>query len=248
VTDLAAKTAVVVGASRGLGRGVAEAFGAAGSKVVVVAPQSADLDEVGLKHPEFSIEAGDATNATTAGKILERHRPDVLALVAGASPLLRPIHHHSWESFSLNWEVDVRLTFRWLREAMLLPLNPGSVVLAMSSAAATHGSPMSGGYAGAKATIRFMAAYADDEAQRAGMGIRVIAVLPTLTSATELGHATVEKYAARMGVTEDAFTAQLGAPVTPETAGRDFVTIASSLAGEEALAYGLTGDGPSPLG
>jgi hypothetical protein len=72
-------------------------------------------------------------------------------------------------------------------------------------------------------------------------------VLPTLTPATELGHATVVKYAARMGVPEDAFTAQLGSPVTPETAGRDFVTIASSLASKEALAYGLTGDGPTPL-
>jgi hypothetical protein len=92
-----------------------------------------------------------------------------------------------------------------------------------------------------------MAAYADEESQRAGMGIRVIAVLPTLTSATELGHATVVKYAARVGVPEDAFTAQLGTPVTPETAGRDFVTIASSLASREALAYGLTGDGPTPL-
>jgi NAD(P)-dependent dehydrogenase (short-subunit alcohol dehydrogenase family) len=56
----------------------------------------------------------------------------------------------------------VRLTFNWLREALLKPLRPGSRVLLMSSAAATHGSPMSGGYAGAKATIRFMAGYADD--------------------------------------------------------------------------------------
>jgi NAD(P)-dependent dehydrogenase (short-subunit alcohol dehydrogenase family) len=247
MASLSGKTAVVVGASRGLGRGIAEAFGGAGARVVAVAPKSDNLEELGLKHPEFAVEAADATDATIAGKILERSQPDVLALVAGASPLLRPIHHHSWESFSLNFEVDVRLTFRWLREAMLLPLEPGSVVLAMSSAAATHGSPMSGGYAGAKATVRFMAAYADEESQRAGMGIRVIAVLPTLTSATELGHATVVKYAARMGVPEDAFTAQLGTPVTPETAGRDFVTIASNLASKEALAYGLTGDGPTPL-
>ncbi len=247
MTDFAGKTVVVVGASRGLGRGVAEAFGAAGAGVVAVAPSSADLDELALKHPEFAMEPGDATEATLAGKILDRWRPAVLALVAGASPLLRPVHRHSWESFSLNWQVDVRLTFRWLREAMVLPLPAGSVVLAMSSAAAIHGSPLSGAYAGAKATIRFMAAYADDEARRAGLGIRVISILPTLTAATELGHATVAAYAAREGVTEDAFTAQLGSPVTPETAGRDFVTIASA-ASEQASAYRLTGDGPAPLG
>jgi NAD(P)-dependent dehydrogenase (short-subunit alcohol dehydrogenase family) len=200
MTDFAGQTAVVVGASRGLGRGIAEAFGTAGARVVAVAPSSADLDELALKHPGFAVQPGDATGATLAGKILGRWRPDVLALVAGASPLLRPVHQHSWESFSLNWQVDVRLTFRWLREAMLLPLRPGSVVLAMSSAAAIHGSPLSGAYAGAKATIRFMAAYADDEARRAGLGIRVISVLPALTPATELGHATVAAYAARQGV------------------------------------------------
>jgi NAD(P)-dependent dehydrogenase (short-subunit alcohol dehydrogenase family) len=248
MTDFAGQTAVVVGASRGLGRGVAEAFGAAGARVVAVASRSADLDELALKHPEFAVEPGDATDATMAGKILQRWRPAVLALVAGASPLLRPVHQHSWESFSLNWQVDVRLTFRWLREAMLLPLPAGSVVLAMSSAAAIHGSPLSGAYAGAKATIRFMAAYADEEARRAGLGIRVISVLPTLTAATELGHAAVAAYAARQDVTEDAFTAQLGSPVTPQTAGRDFVTIAASAASEQASAYRLTGDGPSPLG
>src|SRR5216684_2002490 len=104
MTDFAGKTVVVVGASRGLGRGVAEAFGAAGARVVAVAPRSADLDELALKHPEFAVEAGDATGATLAGKILERWRPAVLALVAGASPLLRPVHQHSWESFSLNWQ------------------------------------------------------------------------------------------------------------------------------------------------
>jgi 3-oxoacyl-[acyl-carrier protein] reductase len=52
---------------------------------------------------------------------------------------------------------------------MLKPLRPGSRVLLMSSGAALRGSPISGGYAGAKATIRFIAAYADDEARRLGL-------------------------------------------------------------------------------
>jgi hypothetical protein len=97
---------------------------------------------------------------TVTGQLLDRHQPDILALVAGARPLLRPVHHHTWETFSLNWQVDVRMAFHWVREALLLPLRPGSRVLVMSSGAAVHGSPMSGGYAGAKATLRFLAAYA----------------------------------------------------------------------------------------
>jgi len=56
--------------------------------------------------------------------LLERHDPDVVPLIAGASPLLRPLHHHTWETFSANWHTDVRMAFHWLREALLLPLRP----------------------------------------------------------------------------------------------------------------------------
>jgi NAD(P)-dependent dehydrogenase (short-subunit alcohol dehydrogenase family) len=38
MTSLTGKTVVVVGASRGLGRGIAKAFGTAGARVVAVAP------------------------------------------------------------------------------------------------------------------------------------------------------------------------------------------------------------------
>jgi NAD(P)-dependent dehydrogenase (short-subunit alcohol dehydrogenase family) len=243
----AARTAVVVGASRGLGRGIAKALHTEGYRVVAVAPASDALDDLAAAHPDIEIEAADAANPNAGGRIIEKYRPDVLGLIAGARPLLRPIHHHCWETFSLNWEVDVRMTFNWIRETLLLPLSPGSLVIAQSSAAAIHGSPMSGGYAGAKATIRFIAAYANDESTRAGLGIRVVAVVPTLTGATELGHETVRAYAERMGVTEAKFLAQLGTPVTPASAGRDFVSLAEGRVGHKADAYSMTGDGLQPL-
>jgi NAD(P)-dependent dehydrogenase (short-subunit alcohol dehydrogenase family) len=238
---------VIVGASRGLGRGIAEAFHSHGDRVIAVAPASDALDEVGASHPDIAIERADAADPNAGGRIIERYRPDVLGLVAGARPLLRPIHHHTWETFSLNWEVDVRLTFNWIREALLLPLSAGSLVIAQSSAAAMHGSPMSGGYAGAKATIRFVARYANDESSRAGLGIRVVAVVPTLTAATELGQETVTAYAARSGVTEARFLEQFGTPVTPATAGRDFVDLAAGSVNGKADAYAMTGDGLQPL-
>jgi len=46
--------------------------------------------------------------------------------------------------------------FTWLREALLKPLPPGSRVVVVSSGAAINGSPASGGYAGSKATQRFI--------------------------------------------------------------------------------------------
>jgi hypothetical protein len=58
----------------------------------------------------------------------------------------------------------------------------------------------SGGYAGAKATIRFITSYAAGESQRASFGIRFVSVLPQLTPATELGAAATAAYAAREGL------------------------------------------------
>ena len=239
--ELDDKKAVVVGASRGLGRGIAESMSRSGASVFAIAREHAGLDELNAACPSVEVAVADAADPNLAGNVIDSHDPDILAVVAGASPLLHPIHHHSWETFSLNWEVDVRLTFNWLREALVKPLRPGSRVLLMSSGAATHGSPMSGGYAGAKATIRFMAAYADDEARRASLGIQVFAVLPRLTPATGLGLATVRDYAAREGVSEEQFRQMLGPPVTPEAAGQAFVSMAADDL-DSTVAYALTGD------
>jgi NAD(P)-dependent dehydrogenase (short-subunit alcohol dehydrogenase family) len=127
---------------------------------------------------------------------------------------------------------------------LLLPLRPGSQVIVMSSGAAIMGSPLSGGYAGAKATQRFMADYASQEARRGNLQITVSAVMPRLTPLTELGKAATQAYAARMGISDAEYLRQMGKPVTPEAAGRAFVSLAT---GEvPAGAYMLTADGLQP--
>ena len=134
-----------------------------------------------------------------AGELIDKYRPGVLVLNAGATPLPRPIQHHTWETFSRNWDVDVAHVFHWTREALLAPLEPGSTVVTLSSGAALFGSPLAGGYAGAKAAIRFLTSYAADESRRAGLGIRFVSLLPQLTPATALGAVFAAAYAAREG-------------------------------------------------
>jgi NAD(P)-dependent dehydrogenase (short-subunit alcohol dehydrogenase family) len=243
--ELDGKTVVVVGASRGLGRGVAEAFAAAGASLVAVARDGAALAELGGGSQSAELVVADATDPVVAGNVIDSYDPDILAVIAGATPLIHPIHLHTWETFSQNWEVDVRLAFNWLREALLKPLHPGSRVLLMSSGAAVMGSPLSGGYAGAKATIRFMAAYADEEARRGGLGIRVLAVLPRITPATGLGLPAIRAYAARQGVSEEQYLSAQGPLVTPEVAGAAFVSLAAEEL-DENVAYMLTGAGLAP--
>ncbi|MBV8733762.1 MAG: SDR family oxidoreductase, partial [Solirubrobacterales bacterium] len=126
MSKLDGKNAVVVGASRGLGRGVAESLSAAGASVFAIAREYAALEELQAAHRSIDVAVAEATDPTLAGRVIDEQEPDILVVIAGASPLLHPIHQHTWETFSLNWEVDVRLTFNWLREALLKPLRPGS--------------------------------------------------------------------------------------------------------------------------
>ena len=245
--ELTGTTAIVTGASSGLGRGIASALHQAGAHVIGVARDPAKLADLRAQLGErFTPVAADATDPTTAGTLMDAYRPRTLALVAGARPLSRPLHQHTWETFSRNWEVDVKHAFGWIREALLMPLAPGSVVIAMSSGAAVRGSALSGGYAGAKATIRFAASYAQEESERAGLGIRFLSVLPQLTPATDLGAVAVAAYAARAGLDLAAYRDQLGPALTPETAGKSFVELAThpELAGSFMLTAG--GLAPAP--
>jgi NAD(P)-dependent dehydrogenase (short-subunit alcohol dehydrogenase family) len=243
---LAGSTALVTGASRGFGRGVAVALAGAGARVVGVARDRAALADVHAQLGDsFTPVAADAADPSVAGRLIDAHRPRVLVLCAGAAPLSRPLHRHTWETFSTNWDVDVRQVFHWEREALLRPLDPGSVVIAFSSGAALRGSPLSGGYAGAKATIRFITGYAADESARAGLGIRFVSVLPQLTPATELGAAAVAAYAERQGVDVASYLESLGPPVTPEHAGKAILDLAAP--GHDEGAYLLTSAGLRPV-
>ena len=247
MNTITGKTAIVVGASRGLGRGVAEAFLDAGAAVVALARDISPLVELAAHKSLLQLEAADATDPTVAGTLLERYRPDILALIAGATPLLRPLQFQTWETFSVNWDTDVRMTFLWLREALLLPLQPGSRIIVMSSGAAVKGSPLSGGYAGAKATQRFLADYTAQESNRSGLGITVTAVLPQLTPATDLGKPAVAAYAARGGLSMEEYLAQLGDPITPEIAGAAFTRLAAGDRDTDVPASLLTAGGLRPL-
>jgi NAD(P)-dependent dehydrogenase (short-subunit alcohol dehydrogenase family) len=246
MSDLSTTTAIVVGASRGLGHGIGTALAEAGATVVAVARTAAAFAEP-TGGGTVRIEVADAREATTAGSLLDRYEPDAVILVAGATPLPRPLQQQTWETFSANWHTDVAITFHWLREALLRPLRPGSRVIVFSSGAALAGSPLSGGYAGAKATQRFITAYAQDEANRAGLDITFTAVLPRLTPHTDLGRPAVRAYATRSGQTEQEYLRQLGEPLTPQLAGAAILDLIRADAATLAPAYLLTGTGRQPL-
>jgi 3-oxoacyl-[acyl-carrier protein] reductase len=249
MSDLSGKTTIVVGASRGLGRGIATALAEAGAPVVAVsrtaAAFAAPADGAGTIRPEVA----DAGDATVPASLLDRYEPQAVVLVAGASPHMRPLQQQTWETFSVNWQTDVRIAFHWLREALLKPLRPGSRVVVISSGAALNpnGSPLSGGYAGAKATQRFMTGYARDEAERAGLDISFSAVFPYFAPETDVGRPAVRAYAARAGQPVEEYLEQQGSLVTPEIAGSALVELVQADVADVAPGYRLTGAGLQKL-
>src|SRR5215207_9067609 len=239
-------TAVVTGASRGFGRAIAAALVAAGTGVVGIARDEQELravrDELGKG---FTPVAGDVTDEALVQRVIGEHRPGLLVLNAGAVPHMAPVHEQTWDTFSRNWHVDTRHVFSWTRAALRAPLAPGSVVVAMSSGAVVGGSPLSGGYASAKAAIRYIRGYAADESVRAGLGIRFVALLPQLTPATGLGSVGVAGYAARQGVDPDTFVEGLQPILTPDQVGKAVVDVATDP--DSAAEYQVGGAGLRPI-
>jgi 3-oxoacyl-[acyl-carrier protein] reductase len=249
MSDLSNKTTIVVGASRGLGRGIATAFAEAGAPVVAVSRTEAAFPEPANGAGTIQPEVADAGDATVAGSLLDRYEPQTIILVAGATPHMVPLQEQTWETFSVNWEADVRIAFHWLREALLKPVQPGGHVVVVSSGAAVNpnGSPLSGGYAGAKATQRLITAYAQEEATRAGLGITFTAVLPKFAPTTAVGRSATQAYAARAGQPVEEYLEQLDTLVTPEIAGTALVELVQAEPATVAPAYLLTGAGLQKL-
>ena len=233
---------LVTGGSSGLGLGIVEALVDAKANVVVVARDPQRLADVERRLGVTTV-IGDVADAGLAESLLREFRPTVLVLNAGAVPAMAPLHEQTWEGFSTTWNSDVKAGFHWLQAALRLPLARGSRVLVGSSGAAVNGSPMSGGYAGAKRMLWLMAGYANTVAAEQDLGIRFQAIVPRqMLAAGGVGRAGAEAYARRKGITPEAFLANFGTPMSARELGDHIVTILTDPRYESAPALALKGD------
>jgi len=240
--NLRDKRVVVTGGSRGLGLGLVEVLVGQGARVFVVARDAGALEAVRTRLGVETISA-DITDAVAASNIVRDVRPEILVLNAGATPRMGPIDQVSWEDFSVTWDTDVKGALYWLQAALNLPLAPGSRVLLGSSGAAQQGSPLSGGYAGAKRMQWLMAKYANAISAQKKLGIRFQAIVPLqIIGGTGVGEAGAGAYARAQGIETGVFLNRFGAPMPPSLFGEHIVKILTDPRFDSAVALGLKGD------
>ena len=240
--DLRNMNVVVTGGSSGLGLGLVETLMSRGAKVTVVARNSDALESVQAQLGVATV-CADVTDAAAAHRVLSETRPDLLVLNAGAKPPMGRLDKLSWDDFSKTWETDVKAGFHWLQAVLRLPLKRGSRVLVVSSGAALNGSPLSGGYAGAKRMLWIMARYANGVSDQADLGIRFQVIVPQqMVGGTGVGDTGATAYANAMGIPKEQFLARFGAAMPPRDFGEKVVSVLNDPQFAAGMAFGLKGD------
>ncbi len=161
--SLVGKSVIVLGASRGLGAMIAQRAASEGARTLAVARRRLWLDELARNTGNVDVLELDVSEEGAPERVFSERVPTLLVVCGGARPHAAPIHEMNWEQFSANWENDVKASFLFCKASLAKPLAPGSVVILVSSGAALNGSPVSGGYAGAKRMQMLIANYCQKE-------------------------------------------------------------------------------------
>ncbi len=243
------KTAVVIGASFGVGKATVQELSAAGVRVTAVARAAEGLavlkSEIGS---DLETVESDAADPRTADRLLREFRPDFVVLTAGVRPQMGAVDDLSWESFSEAWNTDTKAAFHLVQAALRAPLRKGSVVVLVSSGAAIQGSYLSGGYAGAKRMQWWLAAYAQKVAEQKDLGIRFLAMLPKqLIEGTAIASLASAGYGAALGIPAGDYMKRFDVPLTCDKVA---AAIGDGLRGKLApslTAFAVTGTGLEPL-
>jgi NADP-dependent 3-hydroxy acid dehydrogenase YdfG len=246
MTSLRGKSAVVIGGSSGVGKATVKALISEGVHVTAVARDADRLrtlkTEVGDRLATLQ---GDATDPAFAERLLHEISPDLVVLAAGVTPKMGRVDEFDWESFSEAWNGDLKASFLLVKQALTLPLRPGSTVVLVSSGAAIDGSPLSGGYAGAKRMQWFLAGYAQKVSDAKKLGIRVLAVLPRPIDGTTIGAGAAMAYGPMSGTTAEGFMKRIG--VSLDSVASAILTALDRGVPTEINAIAVTQAGIEPL-
>jgi len=240
---LTGKNVVVIGGSRGVGRRVVEDAARDGAHVLAVARQQPPLRQLAEAVAGVKVLALDATDEGAPAKVFDVLEPDILVLGGGAFPPAAPLHEQRWQEFAVNWESDVKIAFHFCKAALSRPLRAGTSIILLSSGAAIAGSPISGGYAGAKRTQLFIANYGQKESDRLGLGLRFAALAPRITPDTDLGKHAVAGYSRYLGISAADFISSMASPPTSSDVASAVIELAADPDQSKGKVFIVSGKG-----
>jgi NAD(P)-dependent dehydrogenase (short-subunit alcohol dehydrogenase family) len=180
---LSGEAAVVTGAGRGIGEGIAKTLAGAGAAVVCAARRTQEIERVageirdaGGKAVACTTDVTDdaALEALAKGAIDEFGRLDIWVNNAGGSPIQAPLVKLERE----EWDNTLRLnlTAVWISTSVAAAhMEEGGRILNISSRAAEMVTPGSGHYSAAKAGVNMLT---KTFAQELGPRVRVNGIMP----------------------------------------------------------------------
>jgi NAD(P)-dependent dehydrogenase (short-subunit alcohol dehydrogenase family) len=239
--DLAGHVVLVTGGSRGIGRGITEAFVAAGATVVTCARSEAEPFP-GTTHRVCDVRDPESVQALVDGIVAEHGRLDVLVNNAGGAPAAdaataSPRFHDKIIGLNLN----APLLVAQIANAVMQAQPAGGSIVNISSISASRPAPTIAAYAAAKAGLDSLT---KSLAMEWGPKVRVNGIEVGLCRTEQ----TDDHYGGDERVAKIEATIPLGRMARTEEVGNVAVFLASDLASYVSGAnVGCHGGGEPPV-
>ena len=205
---LEGKRALVTGGHRGLGRGIAEAFVAAGAATAIADIQGAEATAREIGQGTVGVACDVRSTESVAGAVAETTRAlgglDILVNNAGVGSLA-PLHEVTEEEFDRIVAVNLRGTWLVYKYAVPALVDGGGVIINIASVSGLVGFPLLGVYSATKGAVVRMTETMSIELR--DHGVRANAMCPGFVD-TELVQSSAVGFTAATGMPFDEFVAR----------------------------------------